>query len=211
MLRNSWLIPCPSLRMGLLAGMLCAAAIAFSQTSAPPPTQQPVPAAQQSSGTPQAPTAAPAVQRPVADLKVVSAANDHLQVEVLESSNLSKVFKAICAEQKLDCTGADTLAGYPVPKMQVDGTLREVVDNLLEGTNINYRYTRATGAIKAKLVLLGHAPQGNNAALPPRGSTENVPPTPLHSMPFPGRVPPPPPGNSGATEPSQTQPPPQQQ
>jgi hypothetical protein len=135
-------------------------------------------------------------------LKVVSSGTNHLQVQVGEPSTLAKVFKAICAEQKLDCTGAESLSSYPVPKMDADGTLREVVDNLLQGTGINYRYTRATSATKAKLVLLGHAPQGNNAALPARGNRENTPPPALHSMPYPGGVPAP--GNTGATEPAQS-------
>jgi hypothetical protein len=139
-------------------------------------------------------------QKPVEDLKVTSTGNN-LQVQIIEASTLSKVFKAICTEQKLDCTGADTLASYPVPKMEAEGTLREVIDNLLQGTGVNYRYTRATDEAKAKLVLLGHAPQGNNAALPARGNRENMPPPPLHSRPYPGGPPPPPDsGNSGATE-----------
>lgn len=131
----------------------------------------------------------PAPPKPVENLKVVSTDPSHLRVEVTEPSTLTKVFKAVCTEQKLDCTGADSLGSYPVPKMEVDGTLREVVDNLLEGTGVNYRYTRATTSVNAKLELLGHAPQGNNTALPDRGNRENVPPPPLHSMPFPGRGP----------------------
>jgi hypothetical protein len=87
--------------------------------------------------------------------------------------------------------------------MEAEGTLREVVDNLLQGTGVNYRYTRATTAAKAKLVLLGHAPQGNNAALPARGNRENNPPPALHSMPYPGG--PPNAGNTGATEPAPTE------
>ncbi len=139
--------------------------------------------------------------KPVEDLKVVSTADHHLQVQIVEPSTLTKVFKAICTEEKLDCTGAETLSSYPVPKMEAEGTLREVIDNLLQGTGVNYRYTRGTETAKAKLVLLGHAPQGNNAALPARGNRENTPPPALHSVPFPGR--PTDQGNSGATESAQ--------
>jgi hypothetical protein len=128
----------------------------------------------------------PVPPQPVEDLKVVSIDGSHLRVQVIQPSTLTKVFKAVCTEQKLDCTGADSLVSYPVPKMEVDGTLHEVVDNLLQGTGVNYRYTRATTATKAKLVLLGHAPQGNNAALPDRGKRDNVPPPAVHSMPYPG-------------------------
>lgn len=145
-----------------------------------------------------------APQKPVEDLKVVSIDGNHLRVQVNEPSTLTKVFKAVCTEQKLDCIGAESLASFPVPKMEADGTLREVVDNLLQGTGVNYRYTRATTATKAQLVLLGHAPQGNNAALPARGNRENMPPPPLHPMPYPG-------GSSngittGTPEPNQSQP-----
>jgi hypothetical protein len=148
----------------------------------------------------------PAPQKPVEELKVVSLDGNHLRVQVNEPSTLTKVFKAVCMEQKLDCTGADSLASYPVPKMEAEGTLREVVDNLLQGTGVNYRYTRATTATKAQLVLLGHAPQGNNAALPARGNRENAPPPPLRPIPYPG-------GSSngvttGATDPNQSQSPP---
>ena len=145
----------------------------------------------------------PAPQKPVADLKVISLGGNYLRVEVNEPSTLTNVFRAICTEQKLDCTGTESLASYPVPKMEADGTLREVVDNLLQGTNVNYRYTRATTAAKAQLVLLGHAPRGNNAALPPRGNRQNVPTPPLPPVPYPG-------GssngvNTGANQPNQSQ------
>ena len=149
----------------------------------------------------------PAPEKPVEDLKVVSIDGNHLRVQVNEPSTLTKVFKAVCTEQKLDCTGAESLASYPVPKMEAEGTLREVVDNLLQGTGVNYRYTRPTTATKAQLVLLGHAPQGNNTALPARGNRENTPPPPLRPVPYPG-------GSSngvttGATDPNQSQAPPQ--
>jgi len=144
----------------------------------------------------------PAAQKPIEDLKVVSIDGNHLQVQVNEPSTLTKVFEAICTEQKLGCTGAESLASYAVPKMEADGTLREVVDNLLQGTGVNYRYTRATTATKAQLVLLGRAPEGNNAALPAKGIRQNLPPPPLPPMSYQG-------GssngsNTGATEPNQT-------
>ena len=147
-------------RVCSLAGALLASLAAVCQTPVPP--------------------------QPVEDLKVVSTDGSHLRVQVIAPSTLTKVFKAVCTEQKLDCTGAEALVSYPVPRMEVDGTLREVVDNLLQGTGVNYRYTRATTETRAKLVLLGHAPHGNNVALPDRGNRENVPPPPLHSMPYPG-------------------------
>lgn len=67
----------------------------------------------------------------VEDVKVAGRI-DSLRVEIPEPTNLGRVFRAICDQQKLDCTGANTLSRYSVPKMKVDGTLREVIGNLLE-------------------------------------------------------------------------------
>jgi hypothetical protein len=190
---SHWLI-----RSSFMAGVLFSSLAAVSQAAAP----QPAPAAQQNAAAPPTATAQPApvtAKKPEDELKVVTTAGNHLRVQIVEPSNLSKVFKAICTEQKLECTGADTLAGYSVPTMSVDGTLREVVDNLLNGTDVNYRYTQPTAATKAKLVLLGHAPQGNNAPLPARGPKPDG--IPLHSMRYPGN----PPANTGASEPAQPQ------
>ena len=147
---------------------------------------------------PAAPTPAvqsPVAQKPAESFNVVSTGANHLRVQISEPSTLNKVFKAICTEQKLDCVGAETVASYTAPKMAVDGTLREVVDNLLSGTGVNYRYTYPTASAKAKLVLLGHAPQGINT--PPPVVKEEEPPMPLHSIPYPG-----PRGRPGATVPA---------
>ena len=103
---------------------------------------------------------------------------DSVRVEIPESANLGRVFRAICDQQKLDCTRADTLSGCSVPKM--DGALREVIGNLLYGTDINYRYTRATASTRTKLVLLGHAPKGSMEPLPPKANPSTG--VPVHSV-----------------------------
>jgi hypothetical protein len=134
-------------------------------------------------------------------------------VQIKKASNLSLVFKAVCKEQKLDCTGTDSVASYPVPPMVVEGSLREVVDNLLGGTNVNYRYTRPAAGIAAKLVLLGHAPQGTNNPLPASAAaTAPERSVPMHSMRYPGGPPNPeanqpnnsPPANQPAPPPQTT-------
>lgn len=181
-------------RITLFAGLLLASVFALSQ-----PQQggkAPIPSTPTQGNANLAAAQTPVPQKPADSLKVESTDANHLRVQISEPSTLNKVFKAICTEQKLDCTGADTLTSYSVPKMTVDGTLRDVVENLLGGTGVNYRYTHATESAKAKLVLLGHAPQGTNTPPPASAKEEEPAPRPLHSIPFPGGR-----GTPGATVP----------
>ncbi len=174
-------------RIAFLVGASIVSLAAFAQTQSPAAA----PAIQAPAGTkqPVAFSAETAAANSVDDLKVVSLPGEHLRVQIAKPTDLSRVFKAVCSEQKLVCTGADTLGSYSVPDMVAEGTLREVVENLLGGTGVNYRYTRATATANAKLLLLGHAPKGTNTPPPATPVAEEAPrPVPLRPVRFPGNL-----------------------
>ena len=105
---------------------------------------------------------------------------------------------SLCQQQKLKCTGTETLTTYHGPAMSVEGTLRQVIAKLVEGTDINYEFSRSSEGGATAIAFLGHAPKGT-APVPTKEQPAPAPFRPMHSRPFPGNAPAP------------TQPPPQPQ
>ena len=130
----------------------------------------------------------------------VTSHGNQVEIKVPDQAPLSTVMSSLCQEQKLKCTGTETLTTYHGPAMSVEGTLRQVIAKLVEGTDINYEFSRSSEGGATAIAFLGHAPKGT-APVP----TPEQPPAPtfkaLHSRPFPGGPPP----ESGAP----AQPPPQ--
>ena len=139
-----------------------------------------------------APTPAPANGNvpPAATSPVeVKSHGNQIEVKVPDQAPLSTVMSSLCQQQKLKCTGTETLTSYRGPAMSVEGTLRQVISKLVEGTDINYEFSRSTEGGATAIAFLGHAPKGT----PPVPTTEQpAPPVgrPLHSRPFPGNIPP---------------------
>jgi hypothetical protein len=134
----------------------------------------------------------------------VTSHGEQLEVKVPDQAPLSTVMSSLCQEQKIKCTGTETLTTYRGPAMSVEGTLRQVIAKLVEGTDINYEFSRSAEGGATAIAFLGHAPKGS-APVP----TPEAPPTPtfrpLHSHPFPGSVPtqpPPPPPQSELEQPN---------
>ena len=134
----------------------------------------------------------------------VTSHDGQLEVNVPDQAPLSTVMSSLCQEQKIKCTGTETLTTYHGPAMSVEGTLRQVIAKLVEGTDVNYEFSRSAEGGATSIAFLGHAPKGS-APVP----TPEAPPTPtfkpLHSRPFPGNVPtqpPPPPPQSELQEPT---------
>jgi hypothetical protein len=141
--------------------------------------------------TPPSPSAtAPATGAPAPASVQVTANGNQLEVKVPDQAPLSTVMSSLCQQQKLKCTGTETLTTYHGPAMSVEGTLRQVIAKLVEGTDINYEFSRSSEGGATSIAFLGHAPKGT-AAVP----TPEQPALPafkaLHSRPFPGNVPPP--------------------
>ena len=177
------------IRFGVaLAGLLLIGVFAAPAQSMPSSTPPAKPAASPSGGP-----AAPQV-------RVTSRANG-LQVEVPEQVPLSTVLSDVCREQKIKCSGTETLAGYKGPAMTVDGSLRQVVSKLLEGTDVNYEFSRSANGGPTAISFLGHAPHGTAAVPSPVAAPEPARPAPLHSVPYPGKVDSPPPSNRETTAP----------
>lgn len=134
----------------------------------------------------------------------VTAHGDQLDVKVPDQAPLSTVMSSVCQQQKLKCTGTETLTTYRGPAMSVQGTLRQVIAKLVEGTDVNYEFSRTAEGGATAIAFLGHAPKGT--APVPTAEQPAAPPafTPMHSRPFPGNVPQP-----GGT-PTQPAPQPQQ-
>ena len=162
---------------------------------------QAVPPAPQASGTARQAGPGPSA----AQVRVTGHANA-LQVEVPEQASLSTVLSSVCREQKIKCTGTETLAGYKGPAMTVEGTLRQVVSKLLEGTDVNYEFSRSADGGATEISFLGHAPHGTTGVPSPAAAAEPKRPMPLHSMPFPGKAGPAPAAPSDEPAPAPTGP-----
>ena len=146
---------------------------------------------------------APAATPPVSPAPVqVTSHGDRVEVKVPDQAPLSTVMSSLCQQQKIKCTGTETLTTYRGPAMSVEGTLRQVIAKLVEGTDINYEFSRSAEGGATAIAFLGHAPKGT---APVPTAERPAPPafTPMHSRPFPGNAPP-----NGGTPP---QPPPQPQ
>ena len=154
------------------------AAIGFAQ-SAPAPTTSP--AAPNATSPAATATAAPA------SVQVTSHGNQ-IEVKVPDQAPLSSVMSSLCQQQKLKCTGTETLTTYHGPAMSVDGTLRQVIAKLVEGTDINYEFSRSAEGGATAIAFLGHAPKGTAPVPAPE---QSAPPSfkALHSRPFPGNAP----------------------
>ena len=98
---------------------------------------------------------------------------------------------SLCQEQKLKCTGTETLTTYRGPAMSVEGTLRQVIAKLVEGTDINYEFSRSSEGGATAIAFLGHAPKGTAPVPTQEQPTAHAPFKPMHSRPFPGNAPPP--------------------
>jgi hypothetical protein len=153
-----------------------------SAQSSPSPT--PAPAA--ANGSVPASATAPTAPAPVQ----VTSHGDQLEVKVPDQAPLSTVMSSLCQQQKLKCTGTETLTTYHGPAMSVEGTLRQVIAKLVEGTDINYEFSRSAEGGATAIAFLGHAPKGT-APVPTAEQPAPAPVTrPIHSRPFPGNVPP---------------------
>lgn len=97
---------------------------------------------------------------------------------------------SVCQQQKIKCTGTETLTSYRGPAMTVDGTLRQVIAKLVEGTDVNYEFSRSAEGGATAIAFLGHAPKGTAAVPSTPEPAPQVPGRPLHSRPFPGKMPP---------------------
>ena len=129
----------------------------------------------------------------------VTSQGDQLEVKVPDQAPLSTVMSSLCQEQKIKCTGTETLTSYRGPAMSVEGTLRQVIAKLVEGTDVNYEFSRTAEGGATAIAFLGHAPKGS-APVPTPEAPATPAFTPLHSRPFPGGPPP------GATPPPQAPP-----
>jgi hypothetical protein len=74
--------------------------------------------------------------------------------------------------------------------MSVDGTLRQVISKLLEGTDVNYEFSRAAEGGAMAITFLGHAPRGTAPVPTPPGVEKPDHPPLLHSSPYPENPPP---------------------
>jgi hypothetical protein len=132
----------------------------------------------------------------------VKSHGNQIEVKVPDQAPLSTVMSSLCQQQKLKCTGTETLASYHGPAMSVEGTLRQVISKLVEGTDINYEFSRSAEGGATAIAFLGHAPKGTAPVPNAEAPAAPPPPRPIHSRPFPGRLPPPGTGPAPDTPPA---------
>ncbi len=167
-------ILCLSVVMAASVSTMCFAQSAPTPTSAPP--------------SPSA--SAPAATKPAAPAPVqVTSHGNQVEVKIPDQAPLSTVMSSLCQQQKLKCTGTETLTTYRGPAMSVEGTLRQVIAKLVEGTDINYEFSRSSEGGATAIAFLGHAPKGT-APVPTAAQPTPPPFRPMHSRSFPGNVPP---------------------
>ena len=88
----------------------------------------------------------------------------------------------VCKQQQIKCTGTESLAAFHMPEMSVEGSLRQVVSKLLEGTDVNYSVSRNPQGAMSEIAFLGKAPRGSVVAPAPEVSaSEPDPAVPIHS------------------------------
>src|SRR4051812_31957110 len=75
--------------------------------------------------SPSASASAAATPPAPAPVQVTSHGNQ-VEIKVPDQVPLSTVMSSLCQEQKLKCTGTETLTTYHGPAMSVEGTLRQV-------------------------------------------------------------------------------------
>jgi hypothetical protein len=119
----------------------------------------------------------------------VTSRGAQVQVKVPDQAPLSNVLSAVCSQQKIKCTGTETLTSYRGPAMTVEGSLRQVISKLLEGTDVNYEFSRTAEGGATAIAFLGHAPRGTAPVPTPSGPQKPDHPTILHSHPYPGTPP----------------------
>ena len=169
---------------------------------------QSTPTSTPASSSVSAPAAAPSpAAAPVPAPVQVTSHGDQLEVKVPDQAPLSTVMSSLCQQQKLKCTGTETLTTYHGPAMSVEGTLRQVIAKLVEGTDINYEFSRSAEGGASAIAFLGHAPKGTAPVPVAEQPAPTAPPRPLHPRPFPGRVPP----DAGPPPPPEQSPTPQSQ
>jgi hypothetical protein len=120
-------------------------------------------------------------------VQVISRGNQ-LEVKVPDQAPLSTVMVSVCQQQRIKCSGTETLGSYRGPAMSVEGTLRQVISKLLEGTDVNYEFSRTADGGATAIAFLGHAPKGTAAAPTSQPPQPEHPPL-LHSRPYPGKPP----------------------
>src|SRR5689334_7037807 len=130
-MKSLYSITLACLSFSLTAGVanLCHAQSAATSPSTPPPAN--------------ANSTAATTPPPPAAVQVTSHGNQ-VEVKVPDQAPLSTVMSSLCQQQKLKCTGTETLTTYHGPAMSVEGTLRQVIAKLVEGTDINYEFSRSS-------------------------------------------------------------------
>ncbi len=83
-----------------------------------------------------------------------------LRVTVASTASLAQVLQALCTQQKVQCTGTESLAAFTVPSMTIEGTFLQVADTLLQGTGMNYSFSRGESGMATMLAVLGKASTG---------------------------------------------------
>jgi len=175
----------------LFSGIASCSLLAMAQ-SAPPASSATAPSTAASSATATAPANAtvPATANTNATAPVqVTAHGDQLDVKVPDQAPLSAVMSSVCQQQKLKCSGTETLTTYRGPAMSVQGTLRQVIAKLVEGTDVNYEFSRSAEGGATAIAFLGHAPKGTAPVPRAEQPAPPSPPRALHSRPFPGKIP----------------------
>ncbi len=85
-----------------------------------------------------------------------------LRVNVVSTVSLTQVLQALCMQQKVECAGTESLVVFAVPSMTIEGTFLQVAETLLQGTEMNYSFSRGESGMTIRLAILGKASTGGS-------------------------------------------------
>ena len=89
----------------------------------------------------------------------------NVSIEIARSTSLQSVLQEFCRQTGADCTGLDQTAGSSVAPSTLRGTWSEVLNQLMEGTALNYAAGPPSRSQGGRLVI-----QGQRVTLPPPSS-----------------------------------------
>ncbi len=111
-------------------------------------------------------------------VKVISQ-DSRVAVQTSQNAPLNAILEELCRQTRSDCEGTAAAAKIELPPINALGTWEQIIDKLMEGTNLNYAAMPATAASGARLLITGlalspEAPQPASAANGALGSNGRV-------------------------------------
>jgi hypothetical protein len=109
-----------------------------------------------------------------------------VQLQTEQRTAISEVVRAVCAEENVSCIGCDLLASEILPPIVMEGTFVQIIQQLIDGLDVNFEYTHGDSERRSRLVLMHRTSVSLKTKQLPNPGSEPDAPEPLDaSMPAP--------------------------